>query len=64
MPGGRGASVGTRGHLTGSGISFLGPLAGWLCENVVVCEVVLSNDQSVRTNANSYSDRQSEALLR
>jgi len=53
IAGGRDASVGVGGLVTGGGISFFSPRAGFVCDNVVNFEVVLGSGEIVSANATS-----------
>lgn len=56
VPGGRVANVGVGGLITGGGISFFSPRYGFVCDNVVNFEVVLSSGEVVNANAEENSD--------
>jgi hypothetical protein len=56
VPGGRVADIGVGGFLTGGGINFIGPYAGWGCDSVIEYEVVLASGEIVIVNDQSYSD--------
>jgi hypothetical protein len=51
--GGRVASVGVGGLVTGGGISFFSPQYGYVCDNVDNFEVVLASGQVVNANSNT-----------
>lgn len=53
VAGGRVASVGVGGFLTGGGLSYLGPRHGWGCDNVVGFEIVLASGTIVQVNSTS-----------
>ncbi|KAK6443510.1 hypothetical protein LTR95_000337 [Oleoguttula sp. CCFEE 5521] len=54
--GGRVATVGAGGLITGGGISFFSPRYGFVCDNVLSFEVVLASGQIVNANATSNPD--------
>lgn len=54
--GGRVASVGAGGLITGGGISFFSPRYGFVCDNVLNFEVVLASGQVVNANSASNPD--------
>ncbi|KAI1867503.1 hypothetical protein JX265_007305 [Neoarthrinium moseri] len=56
VPGGRAASVGVAGFLTGGGNSFYSARKGFACDNVVNFEVVLANGEIINANATDNSD--------
>jgi hypothetical protein len=56
VTGGRAASIGVGGFLTGGGISPLAGSAGWGCDTVLSFEVVLACGNIVTASENSYSD--------
>ncbi|EED20044.1 conserved hypothetical protein [Talaromyces stipitatus ATCC 10500] len=56
VSGGRDSDVGVGGYLLGGGMSYIGPLAGWACDNVVEYEVVLADGKVVNVNNDSYPD--------
>ncbi|KAL3431352.1 hypothetical protein BDV09DRAFT_198803 [Aspergillus tetrazonus] len=56
VTGGRAASIGVGGYLTGGGLSALGPATGWGCDNVLEVEVVLASGEIVQTSRTSYPD--------
>lgn len=51
--GGRVASIGVGGYLTGVGLSYLGPRHGWGCDNVVGYEILLASGEIVRADSTS-----------
>ncbi|KAK6072249.1 6-hydroxy-D-nicotine oxidase [Seiridium cupressi] len=56
VAGGRAASVGVAGFLTGGGNSFYSARKGFACDNVVNFEVVLASGAIVNANATDNSD--------
>ncbi|KAI1495607.1 hypothetical protein F5X99DRAFT_402937 [Biscogniauxia marginata] len=56
VPGGRTATVGVAGFLTGGGNTFYTARRGLGCDNVVNFEVVLATGEVVNANANENSD--------
>ncbi|KAK9781362.1 hypothetical protein SCARD494_14103 [Seiridium cardinale] len=56
VAGGRAASVGVAGFLTGGGNSFYSARKGFACDNVVNFEVVLASGATVNANATDNSD--------
>ena len=56
IPGGRVASVGVGGLVTGGGVSFFSGRFGFVCDNVVNYELVLPYGQVVNVNASSSPD--------
>ncbi|KAJ5653619.1 FAD-binding domain-containing protein [Penicillium lividum] len=56
VTGGRDSDVGVGGFLLGGGLSYLGPILGWGCDNIVEYEIVLASGKIVTVNDSSYSD--------
>lgn len=56
VPGGRAASVGVAGFLSGGGNSFYGARKGFACDNVVNFEVVLASGEVINANASDNAD--------
>lgn len=56
VPGGRAASVGVAGFLTGGGNSFYSARKGFACDNVVNFEVVLASGEVINANATDNTD--------
>lgn len=56
VPGDRDSDVGVGGYLLGGGMSYIGPLVGWACDNVVEYELVLASGKIVDVNKDSYPD--------
>ncbi|KAL8902883.1 MAG: hypothetical protein Q9207_004311 [Kuettlingeria erythrocarpa] len=56
IPGGRVASVGTGGLITGGGISFFSGRVGFVCDNVINYELVLPYGKVVNVNSSSSPD--------
>ncbi|KAI0015535.1 FAD binding domain-containing protein [Xylariomycetidae sp. FL0641] len=56
VTGGRSASVGVGGFVTGGGNSFHAALHGFACDNVANFEVVLADGRVVNANATSHPD--------
>ncbi|KAJ5745667.1 FAD-binding domain-containing protein [Penicillium odoratum] len=56
VTGGRDSDVGVGGFLLGGGLSYLGPILGWGCDNIVEYEIVLASGKIVTVNKSSYSD--------
>lgn len=54
--GGRVATVGVGGLVTGGGISFFSPRYGYVCDNVLNFEVVLASGETVNANAQARPD--------
>ncbi|KAI9885726.1 MAG: hypothetical protein M1823_002492 [Watsoniomyces obsoletus] len=54
--GGRNSPVGVGGLITGGGNSYIGPLYGWACDNVINFEVVLGSGKMVNANAQENQD--------
>ncbi|KAF1974847.1 FAD-binding domain-containing protein, partial [Bimuria novae-zelandiae CBS 107.79] len=51
--GGRIATVGVAGLISGGGISFFSPARGWVCDGVANFEIALSSGKLVNANTNS-----------
>ncbi|KAJ5929277.1 FAD-binding domain-containing protein [Penicillium verhagenii] len=56
VTGGRDSDVGVGGYLLGGGLSYLGPILGWGCDNIIEYEIVLASGQIVNVNETSYPD--------
>ncbi|KAL8879214.1 MAG: hypothetical protein Q9198_003133 [Flavoplaca austrocitrina] len=56
VAGGRVATVGVGGLVTGGGISYFAPRYGFVCDQVVNYEIVLANGTAVNSNAENNSD--------
>ena len=56
IPGGRVASVGVGGLVTGGGISFFSGRFGFVCDSIVNYELILPYGKVVNVNGSSYSD--------
>lgn len=56
VPGGRAASVGVAGFLSGGGNSFYSARKGFACDNVVNFEVVLASGEVINANATDNTD--------
>ncbi|KAE8370878.1 FAD-binding domain-containing protein [Aspergillus caelatus] len=56
ITGGRDSDVGVGGYMLGGGLSYLGPLLGWACDNVVEYELVLASGRIVTVNEQAYPD--------
>jgi hypothetical protein len=56
VTGGRAASIGVGGYLTGGGLSALGPATGWGCDNVLEVEVVLASGEIIQASRTSHPD--------
>ncbi|KAL4749885.1 hypothetical protein BDW72DRAFT_124949 [Aspergillus terricola var. indicus] len=56
VTGGRAASIGVGGYLTGGGLSAFGPATGWGCDNVLEAEVVLASGEIVQASRTSHPD--------
>ncbi|KAE8142931.1 FAD-binding domain-containing protein [Aspergillus pseudotamarii] len=56
ITGGRDSDVGVGGYILGGGLSYLGPLLGWACDNVVGYELVLASGKIVTVNEQTYPD--------
>ena len=56
IPGGRVASVGVGGLVTGGGVSFFSGRFGFVCDNVINYELVLPYGRVVNVNASSSPD--------
>lgn len=56
VAGGRDADVGVGGYLLGGGLSYLGPLLGWGCDNVLEYEIILASGEVVTASEDSNSD--------
>ncbi|KAH8202775.1 hypothetical protein TruAng_003046 [Truncatella angustata] len=56
VPGGRAASVGVAGFLTGGGNSFYSARKGFACDNVINFEVVLASGEIINANTTDNSD--------
>ena len=56
IPGGRVASVGVGGLVTGGGVSFFSGRFGFVCDNVINYELVLPYGRVVNVNASSFTD--------
>ncbi|KAL4919866.1 FAD-binding domain-containing protein [Aspergillus aurantiobrunneus] len=56
VAGGRSASIGAGGFLTGGGLSLLGPATGWGCDSVVEYEIVLASGEIAVVNRDSHHD--------
>ncbi|KAH8427290.1 FAD-binding oxidoreductase [Aspergillus melleus] len=56
VAGGRDASIGAGGFLTGGGISAISPAVGWGCDEVVEYEIVLANGEITVVTEASHAD--------
>lgn len=56
VAGGRAASIGAGGFITGGGNSFFSTSHGWGCDNVQNFEVVLANGSVVDANIDNHND--------
>lgn len=56
ITGGRDSDVGVGGYILGGGLSYLGPLLGWACDNVVEYELVLASGKIVTVNQQTHPD--------
>ncbi|RDW76316.1 FAD-binding oxidoreductase [Aspergillus mulundensis] len=56
VAGGRAASIGVGGFLTGGGLSALGPATGWGCDSVLEYEVVLASGGILNVSGTSHAD--------
>ncbi|KAJ5635607.1 FAD-binding domain-containing protein [Penicillium longicatenatum] len=56
VTGGRDSDVGIGGYLLGGGLSYLGPILGWGCDNILEYEIVLASGKIITVNENLYPD--------
>ncbi|KAJ6086071.1 FAD-binding domain-containing protein [Penicillium sp. IBT 16267x] len=56
VTGGRDSDVGIGGYLLGGGLSYLGPILGWGCDNILEYEIVLASGKIITVNESSYPD--------
>ena len=56
IPGGRVASVGVGGLVTGGGVSFFSGRFGFVCDNIVNYELVLPYGKVINVNASASAD--------
>lgn len=56
VPGGRAATVGVAGLITGGGNSFYSAKKGFVCDNIVRFEVVLASGETILADKDNHSD--------